>query len=248
MHAAPQDPLLVVQPAPEAPPGWVGQWLTEGGVTLDVRHPYAGDALPDDLTGHCGLLVLGGDMGANDDDQYPWLAPTKALVREAAEQRRPALGICLGHQIVAVALGGTAAVNPAGERVGLQRVGWLPEAAADPLGSVSGVTCAQWNGDVVTVLPPGAVALARNGFGELQAARFAPTVWGVQWHPEVGAEICRPWAAQAAKDHPDKAAAYAVAIADLADAEAALQAAWRPMTRAFAAQLGPGSDSRANHP
>ena len=233
-------PLLLVQNESECPPGWVGQWLTEVDVPLDVRQPYAGDPLPDDLARHAGLLVLGGHMGAYDDTLHPWLVSTKALVREAATERRPALGICLGHQIFAVALGGTVVTNPAGQRAGLHHVGWRPTAVTDPLAAVGGATCVQWNDDVVTRLPVGAITLARNDFGELQAARFAPTVWGVQWHPEAGAQICAAWAKQSGQDNPGRAGAYAAILADVRTAETALQTAWRPMIQAFAALLDPG--------
>lgn len=232
-------PLLVVQNEPTCPPGWVGQWLTATGVPLHVCQPYAGDLLPSDLGGHAGLLVLGGHMGANEDARYPWLAATKRLVREAAAKQRPALGICLGHQVFAVALGGTVETNPAGRRAGVWRVGWLPAAGTDPLASVGGATCVQWNDDVVSRLPTYAVALARNEFDELQAARFAPTVWGVQWHPEAGSAICAGWAARASQTSPERTETYAVVLTDIAAAEATLQAAWRPLIEAFAVLLDP---------
>ena len=96
----------MVQHETICPPGWVGDWLVEAGATLDVRHPYAGDDLPATLDDHDALVVLGGSMGANDDADHAWLARVKALVREAAERAVPTWGICLGHQLCAVALGG----------------------------------------------------------------------------------------------------------------------------------------------
>src|SRR4051794_37184949 len=98
--------VLVVQHQDDCPPALVGEWLVEVGCRLDVRRPYAGDALPETLAEHGALLVLGGSMGAADDADHPWLAPTKDLVRDAAGRRTPTLGICLGHQLIAVALGG----------------------------------------------------------------------------------------------------------------------------------------------
>ena len=133
--------VLVIQHQELCPPGWVGEWLTEEGLRLDVQHPYAGDQLPHDLRGHDGLVVLGGQMGANDDDAYPWLAPTKALVRAGAEQGVPVLGICLGHQLAAAALGGEVVVNPTGARRGVLDTSWADEAAVD--GALTAVTDAQ---------------------------------------------------------------------------------------------------------
>ncbi|MGV3561778.1 MAG: type 1 glutamine amidotransferase, partial [Nocardioides sp.] len=88
--------LLVVQHEDECPPGMLGRWWAEEGVTLDVRRPYAGEPLPPDLAGHDGLVVLGGHMGADDDADHAWLAPTKQLVRVAAAGGGPALGVGLG--------------------------------------------------------------------------------------------------------------------------------------------------------
>jgi GMP synthase (glutamine-hydrolysing) len=62
------DPVLVVQHEDACPPAWLGEWLTAGGLTLDVRRPYAGEALPESMSAHSGLVVLGGSMGAYDED------------------------------------------------------------------------------------------------------------------------------------------------------------------------------------
>ena len=132
--------VLVVQHQELCPPGWVGEWLTAEGLRLDVRHPYAGDPLPDDLGQHDGLVVLGGQMGANDDDAYPWLTPTKDLIRSGAAHEVPVLGICLGHQLAAAALGGEVVVNPAGARRGVLEMSWSG-AGADPVVGSCGGTC-----------------------------------------------------------------------------------------------------------
>ena len=83
-----------------------------------MRHPYAGDQLPEDLRGHDGLVILGGQMGANDDNAYAWLAPTKALVRIGAEQGVPVSALP-GHQLAVVVLGGEVVVNPTGAQRGV---------------------------------------------------------------------------------------------------------------------------------
>ena len=225
--------VLVVQHEDECPPARFGAWLEEAGVQLDVRRPYAADTLPSDLAGHDGLVVLGGAMGANDDADHGWLAPTKALVREAVRDGVPTLGICLGLQLVAVALGGEVGRNPRGRQVGVLDVGWTAAAAADPLlaGLATPHRAAQWNQDAVLTAPPGAVLLAATENGEIQAMRFAPTVWGVQWHPEATPAMIRLWAA----DEPGPEADAGLAAVDAADAE--LEASWRDLGKAFAAML-----------
>ncbi|MBJ7356256.1 type 1 glutamine amidotransferase [Nocardioides sp.] len=230
--------ILVIQHEVDGPPGHVGRWLLEAGCTLDVRRPYADDALPDDLDGYDGMLVLGGAMGANDDDHHWWLAPTKDLVRTAAESALPTLGICLGHQLVATALGGVSKRNPRGQQVGLLDVGWTPAAAGDPL--LATVSTAprrgvQWNDDVVDPLPEGATVLAQTPEGEVQAARFGPAMWGVQLHPEVDETIVGAWVTDDERTALSGRGLDAERIfAEIAAARAELDQAWQPFAEAFA--------------
>ena len=220
--------ILVVQHEDECPPAWFGTWMTEAGATLDIRRPYAGDTIPADLAGHDGLMILGGAMNAIDETATPWLVPTKALVREAVATDVPLLGICLGHQVVAAALGGTVAVNPAGQQRGLLRVGWTADADEDPLFGSRPAHAAHWNSDVVTVPPPGATVLAVAPGGEVQALRLGRQAWGIQAHPEVDEDVLRLWADQEQVD----AAEF---LTDVAAARADLASSWQPVAAAFAA-------------
>lgn len=226
--------VLVVQHQDDCPPALVGRWLSEAGCVLDVRRPYDGDPLPDDLGGHDAFLVLGGSMGAHDDDDHPWLSGTKRLIRSAAEARTPTLGICLGHQLAAAALGGRSAPNPLGQQLGLLPLGWTDAAGDDDLmrGLVGTGFGIQWNDDIVVREPPGTVVLARTPRGELQVARFASSVWGVQLHPEVDEQILRTWA----EETPDR---YQDGVLDevlgrIAAHRDQLEAGWRPLAQALA--------------
>ena len=230
-------PILVVQHETDCPTGWVGDWLVEAGTELDVRHPYRGDDLPSDLHGYSGLIVLGGSMGANDDAENPWLTATKALIREGAVRRVPVLGICLGHQLCAVALGGEVVRNPRGQQIGVIPVGRTDEAAADELfGAMAGpVRAVQWNNDIVRRLPEGAVLLAETPAGEVQAARFAPTVWAVQWHPEAGHDIIRTWVDEDRDEAAERGINVDFHVAAVAEAEQEMRATWRPLAERFLA-------------
>ena len=228
--------VLVVEHEDKCPPARVGDWLVEAGCTVEVCRPYAGDELPD-LAAYDGFLVLGGPMGADDDAKHAWLGPVKDRVRDAVATGVPTLGICLGHQLIAVALGGTVGRNPRGQQLGLLEVGWTSDAVDDALlGALAtprrGV---QWNDDVVTRLPDGATLLAATGAGEVQAARFAPAVWGVQLHPEVDVEVLRPWAESDRGSHEARGIDQAALLRDIAGARAELDAAWRPLAAGFAA-------------
>jgi GMP synthase (glutamine-hydrolysing) len=186
------------------------------------------------------MVVLGGEMGAYDDAAHPWLAEVKDLVRAAAEVGPPVLGVCLGLQLAAVALGGAVRVNPLGQQIGVLGVGWTASSYDDPLlGELARlgdrVPAVQWNNDVVHRLPEGAVLLAETARGELQAARLASYVWGVQWHPEAGEEIIRPWADHDRDDAAERGVDLDRYVQDVADARDGLRRTWRGLAERFAA-------------
>nr|WP_281386090.1 type 1 glutamine amidotransferase [Nocardioides luti] len=213
--------------------------MEEAGCAVEVCRPYAGDELPDP-TSYDAWVVLGGPMGANDDAEHAWLGPVKERVRDAVASGLPTLGICLGHQLIAVALGGTVARNPLGQQLGLLAVGWTDAAAADELlGPLAtprrGV---QWNDDLVTALPDGAVLLAATERGEPQAVRFAPRVWGVQLHPEVDVEVLRPWAAHDLGSHEARGIDQPAVLREIDAARGELDEAWRPLAAGLARIAG----------
>jgi GMP synthase (glutamine-hydrolysing) len=232
-----QRPILVVQHEEICPPGWMGEWLLEAGADVDVRRPYRGEALPEVLHEHAGMLVLGGSMDAYAEAAHPWLGRVKALVRHAAAAGTPTLGICLGHQLAAAALGGAVHRNPLGQQLGVLEVGWTDAAGHDPLlGSLAvPARAVQWNNDVVAVLPPDSEVLARAASGELQAARFAPTVWGVQWHPEVDEETVSTWTEHDRDSVHDRGVDLDAHLRGIAAAREELRAAWRPLAESFVA-------------
>ena len=231
-------PVLVVEHEAQCPPAWFGDWMLDAGAQLDVRQPWRGEALPESLTGHAGLLVLGGSMGAGDDADHPWLPATRALLRQASDAGVPTLGICLGHQLLARATGGRIDRHVAGRHCALSPVGWTAEAPADPLfgplatswPDYDEAVAVHWNVDVVSSPPPGAVALAYASNGSLQVMRVAPAAWGIQSHPEVGARILAEWAAD---EPPEDTRAHALVAAAEA-AEPRLRAAWQPLAVGFA--------------
>lgn len=203
---------LVVENDPTAGLGHFAEWLSDGGLTLAVVRPHAGEALPEDLTGHAALVVLGGHQHAYpgpdgaptspsrrsdppSPPSHPWFPAVESLLRRAVRDRVPTLGICLGAQLLATAHNGTVAPAAAGPEVGPGLVAKRDAAESDPLfGPLPMLPdVLQWHEDEVTELPLGAVLLATSTSYPVQAFRLGPAAWGVQFHPEVDLPTFQQW-------------------------------------------------------
>ncbi|MEU3610601.1 type 1 glutamine amidotransferase [Streptomyces sp. NPDC035033] len=220
--------VLVVEHEDGAGPGLVGERLAADGLRLDVRRPWRGEELPAGLTDRAGLLVLGGSAGCRDDAAAPWLPRVRELVGEAVRREVPLLGICLGGQLVADALGGAVAPRPRGPEVGSVPLRRLPAAGTDPVfGAVpEGAPAAQWHFDEITRLPPGAVPLLGGDDCRHQAFRVGPVGWGVQFHPEVDGEALAVWARADAGPVREAGGDPDAAVASVRRDEAALRTVW----------------------
>jgi GMP synthase (glutamine-hydrolysing) len=178
--------VLVVQHEPFEGPGTLREALAP--FELRIVRPYARDAIPSAL-GEDGLVVLGGGMGVYEADRYPHLRDEMRLLALATRARRPVLGICLGSQLLAAALGGFVQKAPRKE-IGWYPVELLPGAGDDQLlGSLPrSFTAFHWHGDAFT-LPPEAVLLASSAMTPLQAFRVGVRSWGIQFHLETDEEV-----------------------------------------------------------
>ena len=228
--------VLAIEHESGVPIAHVGDWLDAAGCEVVLCRPHAGDALPE-VTTYDALLVLGGSMGANDDETHWWLAPLKQMLREARDAEVPTFGICLGHQLAAVALGGSVEKNPRGQQIGLLETRWTSAAGEDAL---FGPLATQrrgvhWNDDIVTRLPDDAVLLAETEHHEVQAVRYGPAMWGVQLHPEIDAEVLRPWAEEERGSHQARGIDTDALMGAIDSARAELDAAWRPLAEGIAA-------------
>ena len=142
-----------------------------------VVRTFAGDLVPVEAD---ALVVLGGGMSARDP--LPHLRDEMRLIRRCLDERRPVLGICLGSQLLAAALGASVERAPAAE-IGFYAV----DTAVDPFGTGRFVAF-HWHHDVFT-LPPGAEALASSAQTRVQAFRAGPRVLGIQFHVEIDEQV-----------------------------------------------------------
>ena len=141
-----------------------------------------------------GLILMGGPMSANDD--LPWVAQQIAAIREAVHRDIPVLGVCLGAQLIARALGARVYRNPEKE-IGWSPLHWTVAGAADPLfhGFSDPETVFQWHGETFD-LPRGAEHLAYSAACRHQAFRVNGNVYGIQFHLEVTPQIIEDWLRQ----------------------------------------------------
>lgn len=147
------------------------------------------------LDGYHGLVVLGGPMGVEDGAEHPHLETEKERILHAIEAGVPVLGICLGAQLIAHALGAQVGPNPRKE-IGWYDVSLTEEGRKDPVMRHFAETerIFQWHGDTFEI-PPGAVHLARSPDCENQAFRYGTNVYGFQFHLEVDERVIERWLA-----------------------------------------------------
>lgn len=185
--------ILVFQHVPYEPLGTLDPLLKESGFRIRYvnfgRDPHQRPSLDK----YEALIVLGGPMNAHQIDTYPNLATEVNVIREAVDSGMSVLGICLGAQLLAKALGGRVARNEDRE------IGWceveLTEAGcSDPVISSFAATQSvfQWHEDGIG-LPDGAVHLATSPASPVQAFRYGEHAYGFQFHLEVDASLVERW-------------------------------------------------------
>lgn len=159
--------------------GSVEEWARANQTELRHSRLFAGDALPTLDSFDC-LLVMGGPMNIHEEERYPWLGQEKECLKEAIAAGKIVLGICLGAQLIADALGAKVTRNQQRE------IGWFPVTARHPW--CAGILpdpalVLHWHGDTFA-MPPGAQALAESAACANQAFLYRDRVIGLQFHLE----------------------------------------------------------------
>jgi GMP synthase-like glutamine amidotransferase len=173
----------VLQHVPFEGLGSIEPWLVARGAAIGYTRFFAQDPLPS-LDKVDFLIAMGGPMSVNDETALPWLKPEKQTIRQAIARDIPVLGVCLGAQLIASALGAPVYQNP------VKEIGWFPIQSTDPAGVYrlpSECTAFHWHGETFDV-PPGAVRLSGSAVCANQAFQLKTNVIGLQFHLEVTRE------------------------------------------------------------
>lgn len=209
--------VIVLQHHADEGLGAIAEALDEAEISASSIRIFDGETIPASLgEADRGLIVLGGAVGVYEAAAYPYLRDEINLIKDALDEEKPVLGICLGSQLLAAALGAKV------YKSGRQEIGWHPvksSAAArnDLLWNAveNQFTAFHWHGDIFE-LPAGAVSLASSSLTEHQAFRYNKNAYGILFHPEATREIIFSMTT----DFADEAAQAGIAPAQiLADTE-----------------------------
>jgi len=175
--------LHVLQHVPFEGPGHIAQWIVDHGHSLTTTRLFENEN-PPHPDAFDRLIIMGGPMNIYEEERFPWLIREKALIRESIDSGKSLVGICLGAQLLADALGSPVFAGPEKE------IGWFPITLTEAgkksgllLGLPNEVIVFHWHGDTFD-LPPGAVPLAESSACRQQAFLYDNRILGLQFHLE----------------------------------------------------------------
>lgn len=180
-------------------PGLIASWIEQKQHHATYTHLYKGEQLPA-LTDFDMLIVMGGPMGVYDADQYPWLNAEKQFIAQAVAAQKAVLGVCLGSQLIAAALGSRVFPNTEKE-IGWFPISFTPQAAQHPLFSKfpNSLSVFHWHGDTFD-LPANAQLIASSTACKNQIFTIAQHVVALQCHLEATPELLQAMLANCANE------------------------------------------------
>jgi len=167
--------------------------IVRRGAEVEYVDLFAG-SMPSAVGEPSALFVMGGPMGVYEGDRYPFLRREVEFIRSCLESGVPTVGVCLGSQLLAAALGAGVYPNPQGKEIGWGEITTTPEAASDPIFSrfAPTETVLHWHGDIFD-LPLGAIPLASSAVTPCQAFRWGSSAWGILFHVEADDGLLSRW-------------------------------------------------------
>jgi GMP synthase (glutamine-hydrolysing) len=216
--------------------GMFAQVLGESGFQIDYRQAGVHPVMPDEWLSADLVVVLGGPIGAYETDKYPWLTAQIAGMRSRLDKQLPALGICLGAQLMAAAMGARVYAGAAKE------IGWSPVVLTEAgkyscLAHLQGVPVLHWHGDTFD-LPEGAILLASTTRTQNQAFSIGDFALALQFHAEVETAAIEPWLIGHSCELAQANISVPLLRAQAADQQAHAQRAGRAMFSAWLAGQG----------
>lgn len=186
--------LLVFQHLDVEHPGLFREFFAEDGIRWDTVKLDEGEPIPD-LDAYDALWAMGGPMDVWEEETYPWLVEEKAAIRYAvAEKKMPFVGICLGHQLLASALGGHVGPSESPE-VGVMDISLTESGKRSGFftGFPPTLPCLQWHSSEVRTIPNELEVLASSELCAVQAMSMGNHAIAAQFHIEITAETIEEW-------------------------------------------------------